>query len=337
MDVERKRKTLLPILRAAKRSSEYKKQSRLEDDKIVLKGRWYNVNTLNQLPEELNVFKVTTRENAETIGYFGEINPLSNFYPATFTHDGVQYISSEQFIQANKAKYFGDHEAYNQIMGCSTSLECKRASRQIRNVDANKWNMVAEDLCQPGIESKFLQNPPVMDMLLRKTGQKTIVECTSDRLWGTGIPLNDPNCLDSSKWINQGIMGQILEGIRNNVLQSQPHPYSWSVNSNPPQFAVNNYQHLTAQNTGRANANVVANNIPLSASDPAPDNSQQPLSRQSIEHLTTTTDSESASTTPVSDTTASDVEIGEPNTKHPETEVSLMEDSTPVQECLQNK
>ena len=86
MDFERKGKTLLPILRAAKRSSEYKKQSKLEDDKIVLKGRWYDVNMLNQLPEELNVFKVTTRENAETIGYFGEINPLSNFYPATFTH-----------------------------------------------------------------------------------------------------------------------------------------------------------------------------------------------------------------------------------------------------------
>ena len=199
IEVERKRKTLLPILRAAKRTSEYKKQSKLEDDKIVLKGRRYDVNMLNQLPEELNVFKVTTRENADTIGYFGEINPLSNFYPATFTHDGVQYISSEQFIQANKAKYFGDHEAYNQIMGCTTSLECKCASRQIRNVDVDKWDMVAGELCQPGIESKFLQNQPVMDTLLWKTGHKTIVECTSDRLWGTGIPLNDANCLDSSK------------------------------------------------------------------------------------------------------------------------------------------
>ena len=187
IDVERKRKTLLPILRAAKQTSEYKKQSKLEDDKIVLKGRRYDVNTLNQLPEELNVFKVTTRENADTIGYFGEINPLSNFYPATFTHDGVQYISSEQFIQANKAKYFGDHEAYNQIMGCTTSLECKCASRQRRNVDVDKWDMVAGELCQPGIQSKFLQNPPIMDMLLRKTGHKTIVECTSDRLWGTGV------------------------------------------------------------------------------------------------------------------------------------------------------
>ena len=45
LQVERKRKTLLPILRAAKRLSEYKKQSKLEDDKIVLKGRKYGVNT----------------------------------------------------------------------------------------------------------------------------------------------------------------------------------------------------------------------------------------------------------------------------------------------------
>ena len=123
-----------------------------------------------------------------------------------------------QVNSSYKAKYFGDHEAYNQIMGCSTSLECKRASRLIRNVEINKWDMVAGDLCQPGIQSKFLQNPPIMDTLLWTTGQKTIVECTLDRLWGTGIPLNDSNCLDSSKWISQGIMGQILEGMCNNVL-----------------------------------------------------------------------------------------------------------------------
>ena len=63
IDIERKRKTLLPVLQAAKQLGDYKTQSRLEDDKIVLKGRSYNVNTLNQFPEEVNVFKVTTKEN----------------------------------------------------------------------------------------------------------------------------------------------------------------------------------------------------------------------------------------------------------------------------------
>ena len=83
IDIEHKRKTLLPVLRAAKRLSNYKRQSRLEDDKLVLKGRVYNVNTLNQLPEELNVFTVTSKKNENTVGFFSEINPLSNFYPST--------------------------------------------------------------------------------------------------------------------------------------------------------------------------------------------------------------------------------------------------------------
>ena len=113
METERKRKTLLPG---------YKRQSRLEEDKLVLKGRPYTVSTLNQLPEELNVFKVTTKENETMVGFFGEINPLLNFHPSAFKHDGIHYISSEQFIQANKAKYFRDLETYNMILGCTTSL-----------------------------------------------------------------------------------------------------------------------------------------------------------------------------------------------------------------------
>ena len=67
-----------PILKAVKRLPDYKRQSRLEDDKLVLKGRPYTVSMLNQLPDELNTFKVTSKEDAFTVGFFGGINPLSN-------------------------------------------------------------------------------------------------------------------------------------------------------------------------------------------------------------------------------------------------------------------
>ena len=199
IEIEGKRKTLLPVLRVAKRLSNFRKQSRLEDDKLVLKRRTYNVNTLNQLPEELNVFKVTSKENEHTIGFFGEINPLPHFYPASFVHEGVQYISSEQLIQANKAKLFGDTDTYNEILCCTTSLECKNLSKQIRNVDERKWEEEALNTCHPGIRAKFYQNTNVMDALLNKTGMKRIVECASDRLWGTGMPLGDPDCLNPTK------------------------------------------------------------------------------------------------------------------------------------------
>ena len=342
IEVERKRKILLPILRAAKRSSEFKKQSKLEEDKIVLKGRRYDVNTLNQLPDELNVFKVTTRENVSTIGYFGEINPLSNFYPAPFTHEGVRYISSEQFIQASKAKYFNDADTYNQIMGCSTSLECKRASQQIRNVDINRWELVAGNLCQPGIRAKFIQNPPAMDTLISKTGSKTIVECASDRLWGTGIPLSDPTCLDPQKWITQGIMGQILEDIRSEALQKQCDPqcqYPTALTSLWPPLAktVNDqrsdYQIIQSDTVASLLVRTAHCPIASATADQIGPPGQHPSLSADNGHSAQEekNDHVSESTTPVSDTTeatstSSDVEVGDSNRSHTEHLEAVMED-----------
>ena len=40
------------------------------------------------------------------------------------------------------------------------------------------------------------------------------MECSKDRLWGTGIPLTQDDCLDCDCWISPGIMGKILEDIR---------------------------------------------------------------------------------------------------------------------------
>ena len=341
IEVERKWKALLPILRAAKRSSEFKKQSKLEDDKIILKGRRYDVNTLNQLPDELNVFKVTTRENVSTIGYFCEINPLSNFYPAPFTHEGVRYISSEQFIQASKAKYFNDVDTYNQIMGCSTSLECKRASRQIRNVDINMWELVASSICLPGIRAKFFQNPPAMDTLISKTGSKTIVECAADRLWGTGIPLNDPTCLDPQKWITQGIMGQILEDIRSEALKKQGDPqrqYPMAVTSAWPPSAKNiNIQpsdYRTKQTDTVASLLIRTEHCPNTSAtaDQIGPPGQHPSESTYNGHSAheEKTDHVSESTTPVSDTTegtstSSDVEMGDSNQSHTEHLEAAME------------
>ena len=174
---------MLPILKAVKRLPDYKRQSRLEDDKLVLKGRPYTVSMLNQLPDELNMFKVMSKEDATTVGFFGEINPLSNFYPLSFTRKGIQYISSEQFIQANKAKYFGDYDRQSMILGCTTSSECKNLAKQIRNVNDSKWEEVAGNICYPGIQAKFHQNPYAMDCLIHKTVSKRIVECATDCLW----------------------------------------------------------------------------------------------------------------------------------------------------------
>ena len=75
-------------------------------------------------------------------------------------------------------------------------------------------------MCFPGLLSKFEQNPGLA-AFLKNTGNKKLVECSWDDVWGNGKPLSDPECLDGTKFDNQGILGEMLEEIRN-TLQSRP-------------------------------------------------------------------------------------------------------------------
>ena len=310
-DVERKQKTLLPVLRAAKRLSDYKKQSRLEDDKLILKGKPYTINTLNQLPEELNVFSVSSKQNESVVVFFGEINPLSNFHPSPFVFEGIHYISSEQFIQSTKARYFRDIDTSNQILGCTTSWECKELSREIRNVDENRWDSVAGELCHAGIRAKFQQNPYALDTLIHRTGSKMIAESAADRLWGSGRSLGDPLCLDTSNWTSQGLLGQILESIREEALQSRTRPPS----ANFAYDSFTTYPAVVPSNMNISEGMIQSTSAPppnsqlgraISSPLPIPNQIEPTVSRDLMP--ASTVDSSSAASTPVSDTTATDTD-----------------------------
>ena len=103
-----------------------------------------------------------------------------------------------------------------QILCASTPLECKRLARDIVNFDEDNWKMVAKDMCFDGLMEKFTQNPTLVDILL-KTSNKTLVECSFDRIWGNGIPLGDRSCMDKQKWHNVGILGEMLMEIRSRL------------------------------------------------------------------------------------------------------------------------
>ena len=213
----------MPLLRAAKQHDHLKKKSRLEEDKLIIKGKPYTTSNLHELPEEINVFSATTREDEASIAFFGALNPLSNFYDAEFVVDGITYISSEQYIQAMKALHFKDKTAYNLVMGSRTSLDCKIHGSKVKNYRKEDWDSKAKDICRPGIHAKFQQNPELHLLLCEKTTTKTIVESARDSVWGTGMTLGNPDCLDRDKWVCQGILGELLEEVRSKQYQ-QPQP-----------------------------------------------------------------------------------------------------------------
>ena len=83
-DVERRRKSLRPVLKAAQELKDFKKKCKLDGDHLVIHGKCFSLENLHNLPKELDVFKITSKSNSNTRGFFGELNPLSNFHPCNF-------------------------------------------------------------------------------------------------------------------------------------------------------------------------------------------------------------------------------------------------------------
>ena len=188
----------------------------MDGTELVIRGKRYTVKNLSELPQNLSPELVSSRQDADHYGFFGEFNPLSNFHPAEFTHEGITYKHSEQFIQATKANFCGDKASLKQILITDSAYKCKDLGRNVTNCNITNWNSNAKRLCFPGLLSKFEQNPG-LTAFLKNTGNKSLIECCYDDVWGNGKPLSDPECIDSTKYSSQGILGEILEEIRDTL------------------------------------------------------------------------------------------------------------------------
>ena len=99
------------------------------------------------------------------------------------------------------------------ILKSRSPLDCKRFADIVVNCVEEEWNEKAKELCKEGLKAKFAQNPHLRDVLL-ETEDKTLVESGYDKVWGTRIPLHDVRCLDPTAWGHQGILGELLSEIR---------------------------------------------------------------------------------------------------------------------------
>ena len=107
-ETEAARKILRPYFKAARKMPKYQRKCRLEGNTLVLRGISYTVDSLHKLPDELQGHDISSSTDESTFGFFGSINPLSNFHQMEYTFKGKTFHSSEQLIQYKKAKFFKD-------------------------------------------------------------------------------------------------------------------------------------------------------------------------------------------------------------------------------------
>lgn len=97
--------------------------------------------------------------NNEENGY------LSNWYPSTFTHNGITFSSMEQYMMYRKALSFGDEKVATQILATDNAAEIKALGRLVSGYDESLWNGIRQIVVYEGLFAKFTQNPDLRERL----------------------------------------------------------------------------------------------------------------------------------------------------------------------------
>ncbi|MEV5317820.1 NADAR family protein [Streptomyces sp. NPDC052687] len=149
----------------------------------------------------------------------GQIGPscLSQWWPAPFTANGVEYATAEHWMMAAKARLFGDAEAERRVLAAAHPAEAKKAGRLVRGFDEGVWERERFGIVVEGSVRKFAAREELRHYLLG-TGERVLVEASPvDRVWGIGLAADDEAAADPERWRGLNLLGFALMEARDRL------------------------------------------------------------------------------------------------------------------------
>jgi hypothetical protein len=107
-ETEKRRRIMIPILKAARDHPDVNKCVLTPGGKLHINGATFTVNNLDQLPEALKPENISIKQDQKAYVFWGRNAVCSNFYPAKFTINGVEFNCSEQFLWYKAAELLKD-------------------------------------------------------------------------------------------------------------------------------------------------------------------------------------------------------------------------------------
>ena len=139
---------------------------------------------------------------------------LSQWWPAPFTVDGVEYQTAEHWMMAGKARLFGDVEAERRAVAAPHPRAAKSVGRTVRGFDEGRWATARFDLVAEGNVHKFDQHPDLSRFLLGTRGRVLVEASPRDRIWGIGLAATDPRADQPASWQGLNLLGFALMEAR---------------------------------------------------------------------------------------------------------------------------
>ena len=139
---------------------------------------------------------------------------FSQWYPAAFQVDGIEYKTAEHFMMAQKARLFADEEIFQNIIQANHPNEAKALGRKVKNYQEDVWLKHRFDIVVQGNLAKFSQNAELKKYLL-DTGNRVLVEASPvDKIWGIGLAADDKNAEKPLQWKGLNLLGFALMEVR---------------------------------------------------------------------------------------------------------------------------
>lgn len=139
---------------------------------------------------------------------------LSQWWPAAFTAEGVEFRTAEHYMMWRKAMLFGDAAIAEKVLAAAHPGKAKVLGRQIAEFDEHIWEEQRFPIVVAGSVAKFGQHAELRRFLLN-TGARVLVEASPvDRIWGVGLTADDPGIENPAQWKGLNLLGFALMEAR---------------------------------------------------------------------------------------------------------------------------
>lgn len=186
--------------------------------KVMVDNISYIYRDLEILPPGLKLSDAKMIKVKGGLAFASEYAFLSNFYPCSFTFDGIEYDSAERAYQCTRARRLNAPDLAQQIFTCQNAKECKLLSHHVEST--NDWDNEKQFVMKAIVRDKFTQNTHLLEKLLL-TGNKTLIEATTDPFWGAAAIIGS-KMLTKGKWKGANHLGTILGDFRDDFRRTDP-------------------------------------------------------------------------------------------------------------------
>jgi len=139
---------------------------------------------------------------------------LSQWWPAKFQVDGIEYFSAEHYMMAEKARLFNDSFHLEKIIHAKSPAQAKQFGREVVGFTENIWEENRYQIVTKGSIEKFSQNEELKKYLLA-TKNRILVEASPvDSIWGIGLSADSDRCNNPLQWRGLNLLGFALMEAR---------------------------------------------------------------------------------------------------------------------------